>query len=73
MSNIGVGCVIDLLTGFVIDYEVMSKRCGEYEQIKFALEENSAEFCIWYEGHQDVCSATHVGSSGVMEVNAAVK
>ncbi|GFU72834.1 uncharacterized protein TNCV_2782991 [Trichonephila clavipes] len=33
-SNIGVRCVIDLLTGFVIDYEVMSKRCGECEQEK---------------------------------------
>ncbi|GFX23109.1 uncharacterized protein TNCV_2932731 [Trichonephila clavipes] len=54
------------------DYEVMSKRYGEYQQIKFALEEDSAEFRIWYEGHQDVCSATHVGSSGAMEVNAAV-
>ncbi|GFX12316.1 uncharacterized protein TNCV_63621 [Trichonephila clavipes] len=42
-SNIGVGCVIDLLTGFVIDYAVMSK------------------------------CATHVGSSGAIEVNAAVK
>ncbi|GFV36598.1 transposable element Tc3 transposase [Trichonephila clavipes] len=72
-SNIGVGCVIDLLTGFVIDYEVMSKRCGECEQTKFALEEDSADFRIWYEGHQDVCSATHVGSSGAMELNAAVK
>ncbi|GFV46584.1 uncharacterized protein TNCV_3941 [Trichonephila clavipes] len=48
----------------------MSKRCGECEQTKFALEEDSAEFRIWYEGHQDVCSATHVGSSGEMEVNA---
>ncbi|GFT66727.1 uncharacterized protein TNCV_1394951 [Trichonephila clavipes] len=72
-SNIGVGCVIDLLTGFVIDYEVMSKLCGECEQTKFALEEDSAEFRIWYEGHQDVCSATRVGSSGAMKVNAAVK
>ncbi|GFU51341.1 uncharacterized protein TNCV_2119621 [Trichonephila clavipes] len=71
-SNIGVGCVIDLLTGFVIDYEVMSKRCGECEQTKFALED-SAEFRVWYEGYQDVCSAKHVGSSGAMEVNAAVK
>ncbi|GFS47282.1 uncharacterized protein TNCV_4862571 [Trichonephila clavipes] len=51
----------------------MSKRCGECEQTKFALEEDSAEFRIWYEGHQDVYSATHVGSSGAMEVNAAVK
>ncbi|GFV82766.1 uncharacterized protein TNCV_4147341 [Trichonephila clavipes] len=73
MSNNGVGCVIDLLTGFVIDYEVMSKRCGECEQTKFAPEEDSAEFRIWYEGHQDVCSATHVGSSDAMEVNEAVK
>ncbi|GFV80518.1 uncharacterized protein TNCV_2150521 [Trichonephila clavipes] len=72
-SNIGVGCVIDLLTGFVIDYEVMSKWCGECEQTKFVLEEDSAEFRIWYERHQDICSATHVGSSGAMEVNAAVK
>ncbi|GFW35468.1 uncharacterized protein TNCV_3070961 [Trichonephila clavipes] len=72
-SNIGVGCVIHLLTGFVIDYEVMSKRRGECEQTKFALEEDSADFRIWYEGHQDVCSATHVGSSGAMEVNTAVK
>ncbi|GFW28420.1 transposable element Tcb2 transposase [Trichonephila clavipes] len=51
----------------------MSKRCGECEQTKFALEKDSADFRIWYEGHQDVCSATHVGSSGAMEVNAAVK
>ncbi|GFX90130.1 uncharacterized protein TNCV_2421141 [Trichonephila clavipes] len=46
MSNIGVGRVINLLTGFVIDYEVMSKLCGECEQTKFALEEDSAEFRI---------------------------
>ncbi|GFW19305.1 uncharacterized protein TNCV_256321 [Trichonephila clavipes] len=59
-SNIGVGCVIDLLSGFVIDYEVMSKRCGDCEQIKFALEEDSADFRIWYEEHQDVCSAKHM-------------
>ncbi|GFX54445.1 uncharacterized protein TNCV_2593791 [Trichonephila clavipes] len=72
-SNIGVGCDIDLLSGFVIDYEVMSKRCGECEQTKFAFEEDSAEFRIWYEGHQDVCSATHVGSSGAIKENAAVK
>ncbi|GFV78464.1 uncharacterized protein TNCV_3477791 [Trichonephila clavipes] len=72
-SDIGVGCVIYLLTGFVINYEVMSKRRGKCEQTKFAIEEDSAEFRIWYEGHQDVCSATHVGSSGAMEVNAAAK
>ncbi|GFY76923.1 uncharacterized protein TNIN_318041 [Trichonephila inaurata madagascariensis] len=45
-SNIGVGCIIDLLTGFVIDYEVMSKLCGKWEQTKFALKEDTAKFCI---------------------------
>ncbi|GFS91440.1 uncharacterized protein TNCV_4548211 [Trichonephila clavipes] len=44
----------------------MSKWCGECEQTKYALEEDSAEFRIWYEGHQDVCNATHVGSSGAI-------
>ncbi|GFV04245.1 uncharacterized protein TNCV_918661 [Trichonephila clavipes] len=48
------------MTGFVIDYEIMSKRCGECEQKKCSLEEDSAEFRTWYEGHQDVCSAIHV-------------
>ncbi|GFX50856.1 uncharacterized protein TNCV_2732101 [Trichonephila clavipes] len=51
----------------------MSERYGECEQIKLALEEDSTEFRIWYEGHQDVCNATHVRSSGAMELNAAVK
>lgn len=72
-SNVGIGCVIDLLTGFVIDYEVMSKRCDECQHTKHALGENSAEFNIWYAGHRDSCSVTHVGSSGSMEVSAAVK
>ncbi|GFV57006.1 uncharacterized protein TNCV_1678871 [Trichonephila clavipes] len=43
-SQIGVGCVIDLLTGFVMDFEVMSKRCIECEHAKSGLGENSAEF-----------------------------
>ncbi|GBN05174.1 hypothetical protein AVEN_230511-1 [Araneus ventricosus] len=79
-SNTGVGCVIDLLTGFVIDFEVMSNvcmklcmRCEECQQTKLALGEDTAEFPFWYEGHRDFCSITHVGSSGSMEVKAAIK
>ncbi|GFW39658.1 hypothetical protein TNCV_3188291 [Trichonephila clavipes] len=45
----------------------MPKRCGKCEQTKFTLEEDSAEFRIWYEGHQDDCSATLVRSSGAMK------
>ncbi|GFW26432.1 uncharacterized protein TNCV_383941 [Trichonephila clavipes] len=42
----GVGCVIDLLTGFVMDFEIMSKRCIECEHAKSGLGENSAEFHV---------------------------
>ncbi|GFU29070.1 uncharacterized protein TNCV_4836801 [Trichonephila clavipes] len=45
-SQIGVGCVIDLLTGFVMDFEIMSKRCIECEHAESGLGENSAEFHV---------------------------
>ncbi|GFX55829.1 uncharacterized protein TNCV_609951 [Trichonephila clavipes] len=39
--------MIDLLTGFVMDFEIMSKRCIECEHAKSGLGENSAEFsCV---------------------------
>ncbi|GFV85139.1 uncharacterized protein TNCV_4171921 [Trichonephila clavipes] len=66
-SQIGVGCVIDLLTGFVMDFEMMSKRCIECEHAKSGLGENSAEFHVWYEGHISSCAINHVGSSCAME------
>ncbi|GFV77451.1 uncharacterized protein TNCV_1069801 [Trichonephila clavipes] len=72
-SQIGVGCVIDLLTGFVMDFEIMSKRCIECEHAKSGLGENSAEFHVWYEGHISSCAINHVGSSCAMEQEAALK
>ncbi|GFU64149.1 uncharacterized protein TNCV_3745171 [Trichonephila clavipes] len=72
-SKIGVGCVIDLLTGFVMDFEIMSKRCIECEHAKSGLGENSAECLVWYEGHISSCAINHVGSSCAMEQEAALK
>ncbi|GFU25741.1 uncharacterized protein TNCV_5103451 [Trichonephila clavipes] len=72
-SEIGVGCVIDLLTGFVMDFEIMSKRCIECEHAKSGLGENSAEFHVWSEGHISSCAINHVGSSCAMEQEAALK
>ncbi|GFX43981.1 uncharacterized protein TNCV_4112601 [Trichonephila clavipes] len=72
-SQIGVGCVIDLLTGFVMDFEIMSKRCIECEHAKSGLGENSAEFHVWYEGHISSCAINHVRSSCAMEQEAAHK
>ncbi|GFW77072.1 uncharacterized protein TNCV_2725021 [Trichonephila clavipes] len=72
-SQIGVGCVIDLLTGFVMDFEIMSKRCIECEHAKSGLGENSAEFHVWYEGHISSCAINHVRSSCAMEQEASLK
>ncbi|GFS99374.1 uncharacterized protein TNCV_1601791 [Trichonephila clavipes] len=72
-SQIGVGCVIDLLTGFVMNFEIMSKRCIECENAKSGLGENSAEFHVWYEGHISSCAFNHIGSSWAMEQEAALK
>ncbi|GFX50211.1 uncharacterized protein TNCV_2782331 [Trichonephila clavipes] len=72
-SQIGVGCVIDLLTRFVMDFEIMSKRCIECEHAKSGLGENSAEFHAWYEGHISSRAINHVGSSCAIEQEAALK
>lgn len=70
-SLIGVGCVIDILTGYVIDYEVMSKICSFCRRTKDELGEDSAEFHVWYEGHKKFCDMNHSGSSSSMEMKAA--
>lgn len=72
-SQIGIGCVIDMLTGYVVDFQVMSKYCKECELAKNKLNKSSKEFEIWYEEHKDSCSINHSGSSGSMEVQAASK
>ncbi|GBM89998.1 hypothetical protein AVEN_43447-1 [Araneus ventricosus] len=72
-SQIGIGCVIDMRTGYVIDYQVMSKYCKECELAKGELNKISAEYEIWYDGHKDYCNVNHCGSSGSMEVQAAFK
>ncbi|GBM95879.1 hypothetical protein AVEN_135372-1 [Araneus ventricosus] len=51
-SQIGVGCVIDILTGYAIDYEIMSKHCIECEYAKTDVGEKPAEYSIWYDGHK---------------------
>lgn len=70
-SNFGVGVVIELYTGLVIDFCVMSKYCHECAITKKELGEHSPEFSIWYSGHASDCSINYRGSSGAMEVTAA--
>ncbi|GFR21090.1 uncharacterized protein TNCT_531741 [Trichonephila clavata] len=72
-SQPGVGCLIDILTGFVMVFQIMSTRCIENENSKPYLSENSAEFHAWYDGCISSCAINHVGSSCTMEQEVALK
>lgn len=69
-SNYGVGIVIELYTGLVVDFCVMSKYCHTCAITKSELGEESPEFHFWMEGHKDNCSINYTGSSPAMEVHA---
>ncbi|GFX80476.1 uncharacterized protein TNCV_2529841 [Trichonephila clavipes] len=71
-SLIGIACVIDILTGYVIDFEVMCKVCRNCSVAKRELGESSAEYDIWFEGHRKDCDVNHYGSSTSMEMEAAL-
>ncbi|GFU72831.1 uncharacterized protein TNCV_2782961 [Trichonephila clavipes] len=71
-SLIGIACVIDILTGYVIDFEVMCKICRNCSVAKRELGESSAEYDIWFEGHRKDCDVNHYGSSTSIEMEAAL-
>ncbi|GFW55476.1 uncharacterized protein TNCV_118601 [Trichonephila clavipes] len=71
--QIGLGCVVDTLKGYVIDYEIMSKYCPTCISAKNGLGETTAEYDVWYSGHKNSCQINHVGTSGAMEMKAAAK
>lgn len=70
-SNYGVGCVIEVGTGLVIDFCVLSKFCRNCVLTKAQLGEDSAEFYFWYNGHEASCDKNYDGSSPSMETYAA--
>lgn len=70
-SNHGVGFVIDVMTGLVIDFQVLSKYCHMCVQAEKDLGKDSPEFAIWTEGHMTECSKNYSGSSSSMETAAA--
>ena len=70
-SKYGLACVIDVNTGYVLDFYVMSKHCQTCIITKNELGEDSPDFALWYSGHQSQCLANHIESSGAMEKSAA--
>lgn len=61
VSKYGVVLVIHLDTGFVIDYELLSKYCKFCEQHK-------DDRSNWYQGHEEQCNKNFEGSSPAMEM-----
>lgn len=54
-SKNGVGCCIDVVTGLVIDYEVLSKYCKSCDAIKKNLGKGTINFRAWYRRHKPNC------------------
>ena len=69
-SLYGVGVCMDIITGLVIDYELMSKYCQ-------LCKNKESEGCTneqwkqWMEHHEAACNINHKGSSKAMEQEAA--
>ena len=63
-SMYGVAAVIDVLTGLVVDYVVLSKYCHACSMKKTALGSESEAFNTWHQGHEGQCAINYDGSSG---------
>ncbi|GFW39580.1 uncharacterized protein TNCV_3187511 [Trichonephila clavipes] len=51
-SNLGLGIIIDILSGLVLDFEVLSKYCHNYVVAGRDMGVDSAEFHIWQKDMQ---------------------
>ncbi|GFX13285.1 response regulator GacA [Trichonephila clavipes] len=60
-----------LVTGLIIDYEILSKYCTECTAAVRDLSGDSPDFAIWYDGHKSECQINHTGYSSRMETEAA--
>ena len=68
-SKHGFGSMIDLFSGFVLDFDVVSKFCQACTAAAKKFVQDSPEFNAWLQNHE--CDVTHSGSSGVIEVTIA--
>ncbi|XP_030849798.1 uncharacterized protein LOC100891291 [Strongylocentrotus purpuratus] len=70
VSNHGVGIVMSMDTGEVLDREVLSKICKACQSRK-SWDREGEEYIKWWDDHKHSCLGNHVGSSGSMEPEAA--
>lgn len=60
------------LTGYVVDYHVMSKYCQACAYALKELGKDSLEFNEWKKDHASTCMCNYTGSSPAMEVGCIV-
>ena len=72
VSHYGVGVVVEMLTGYVVDYHVLSTYC---HQCKLREAENLTEeqWEAWMGQHGQECNRNHFGSAKAMEREAALE
>eukprot|EP00112_Aurelia_sp_Birch-Aquarium-sp1_P015936 Seg357.6 transcript_id=Seg357.6/GoldUCD/mRNA.D3Y31 product="hypothetical protein" protein_id=Seg357.6/GoldUCD/D3Y31 len=64
-SSTGIVTAISLVTGKILDTEIMSRECRTC--LLNSNKEGTPEFDLWWEGHQHECQANFFGSSGKMD------
>ena len=69
-SHIGLGFVMDVERGFVLDFEVLSNFCQECHKQDQAV--SPAEFSHWKASHTK-CAKNFDRKNGAMEVEAALR
>lgn len=70
-ANFGVGFVISVDSGQVLDYDFASKICVPCSMKKAKFSKESDEFQLWYATHKPNCTENHSASSGAMEQDIA--
>ncbi|CAF2910506.1 unnamed protein product [Rotaria sp. Silwood2] len=71
ISNYGIVFLIDVHTGYYIDYEVMSVNCEACNMRKSTL--TNTQFDKWYKKHTVHCYKNYNGTSKSMEKEGAVR
>ena len=71
-SQYGIGCVIEVMTGLVIDLQVMSLYC---QRCAYASTRHGGAhtrgFIEWFKTHEPECNKNYEGPLGGMEMKAA--
>ena len=68
-SHAGVACIIDLITGFGIDYHVMSNFCHKCATTGETMKESGPDaHSMWYNEHREHCQKNFEGNPDMMKV-----